>query len=114
MKKTKEYDYMLLIPTLLTDEQQHAMMARLESELVPAEQNGIIPHVRAQFAAAIGNYWLSICDLFQHPDLFWAVILPEWAISLFMEKFSFSRSDAIAIVDSQFEETIKGFSLINL
>lgn len=38
---------------------------------------------------------------FQHENLIWKGMLPEWALQIFMDKFSLDRADAIKQLTDQ-------------
>lgn len=38
---------------------------------------------------------------FQHENLFWKGLLPEWALLLFMDKFELNRTDAVKQLNDQ-------------
>lgn len=42
----------------------------------------------------------------QYENLFWKGLLPEWALLIFMEKFTLNRSDAIQQLTAQAQTAI--------
>lgn len=111
VKRSKEYDHLSLLPTLLSTEQQHKMMDRLFEEFTTTEEHGMLP--RSVRAPALPIFFRSnlVHRLFQYDTMFWEVMLPEWGLRCFMKRFSFDRATAIDEIKQQDCVTDMSFSI---
>lgn len=77
----KDYDLVNLLNQLITSDQQPEMIRKLNDHFSPNKNMGITP---------LNN------------KLFWELMMPEWALLLFIDKFDLgSREEAIKVINRQ-------------
>lgn len=51
--------------------------------------------------------------LFQHENLFWTLMVPEWSMQIFMDHFELSRDEAIEVLQDQDKVKIENNSSLD-
>lgn len=99
-----EHKYLLVLSELVSNTQQTEMYTKLRSIFDdPSTTEHITATVCVTFSLKICHvtgqrnhfHLIFVGLLFQHEQLYWKGLIPEWALMIFMDKFSLSRTDAL-------------------
>lgn len=97
------YDSLTVLYWLLKSEQQTEMYKVIQK--CYADERDYIHTLKVGYAwvLLIVLWWNDKFYLFhfQHENLFWKVMLPEWALVICMEKFSMTKADVLKKINEQ-------------
>lgn len=104
--------FLSILDELLQERQKVEMYLKIRAELDRDSVDHITSNVRyllpiyspiESVSHLLLVLLLYVCFFFhfQYENLFWKGLLPEWALLIFMEKFSLNRSDAIQQLTAQ-------------
>ena len=105
-------DYLTILCRIVTMEQQHQMYQKLIQEFTEdGEKYSNNRTVSLQKIIANFSYFNSKLShderlLFQHENLFWTILLPEWVVSICMKKFDLDKSEVLAKIKHDDENSL--------
>lgn len=102
-----DYDYLTVLSRTLTSEQQQVMFleicANFMGNAVKYMQNPIVSSIYE----VLGKFWKLFCIVyvFQHENLFWTILLPEWAIAVCSKKYGKSKGEVLNQIKKDEEDS---------
>lgn len=93
--KPNDFDYLMILDSLVTQDQQGVMWRKAKAEICKEDSTAVASTVsKFKLLKTIAHLFYVVCS-FQHENLLWKILVPEWALRIFMEKFELDRNEAI-------------------
>lgn len=108
----KSSNHLLIMPELIRKELHSGMYIRCRDEFEGTDRpvsittnvskiNYVLCFLPAGFIKNDFGECVFTVIYFQHENLYWKILAPEWALQIFMKKFSLNREEAIEQLKKQ-------------
>lgn len=109
-------DYLTILHRTLTSEQQQQMYLQIVDKFAEDKKTykgNRIVSVKILKMVNIETTYFLLNLLLQHENLFWAILLPEWAVGICMKNFRLSRKETLERIKREDDESLNA-SAFNL